>query len=240
MKLESLIFRSPEVMYSKDTPGFVDIGENGACLAAMQGGTAIAQRIVLYFHGNDEDIAESVRAMEAFLPPRTAIVGIAYPGCGLSDGEKSEANCHHAARRLYDWVRGELGYSPEEILIVGYSMGTAMAVKLAGDVKARAVVLQAPFTRARDVVARWYGEGKLREFAAEDDPFPSFDRIAAIESPVVILHGTDDEVVPYAMGERLYAKVVRKGGFHSVSGAGHCDLLVKFGVARYRELLENL
>lgn len=100
----------------------------------------------------------------------------------------------------------------------------------------RALLLMAPFTRARYTVAIWYGKEKLNEFVADDDPYPTIDRIAAVKCPVTVIHGSADEVVPIALGREVYARANLKRGFHTVDGAGHCDLLMKLGANRFREI----
>ena len=71
-------------------------------------------KVILYLHGNDEDIFESRESLRPFMPPSCNLALVAYTGYGLSFGSPWERGCYDSAHRLYDWVHGELGYKPED------------------------------------------------------------------------------------------------------------------------------
>ena len=148
-------FRKPRCMYTEKTPGFVRIGD-GMGLAVLTDGTFRGGKVILYLHGNDEDIFESRESLKPFMPPSCNLALVAYTGYGLSFGSPWERGCYDSAHRLYDWVHGELGYKPEDILIVGYSLGSSVALELAQTYASKAVLLLAPLYSGSQTLRDWY------------------------------------------------------------------------------------
>ena len=107
----------------------------------------------------------------------------------------------------------------DRIVLVGESLGTGVAVPLAARHPVAAVVLEAPFTAAVDVAARAYPAFPVRLLMR--DPFRSRDHIARIGAPLLILHGEADQVIPYAMGQSLYAQAAEPKSFTSLGPVGH-------------------
>ena len=115
-------------------------------------------------------------------------------------------------------------------MIVGESLGTGVATRLAADRDAAALILEAPFTSLADIAARRYPWLPARSLIR--DPFPSLDRIARVTELLLILHGTADTRVPTAMGQALYAAAHGPKELRLFPGIGHVDL---FGPALWAE-----
>ena len=230
-------FRTPQCMYTVKTPGYVRLGD-GLSIAALTDGTFLGGKVVLYLHGNDEDIYESRESLKPFMPPACNLALVAYRGYGLSFGGASESGCYESAHALYDWIHGELGYKPEDILIVGYSLGSSVALELAQTCASRAVLLLAPFYSGWQVMMDWYA-GKALDMR-DGAPFPSDEMIGNVKCPIAIIHGEEDETCLCVRARELYELVPNKAGFTLVPGAGHCDLLAKLGAARFREIVSSL
>ena len=124
------------------------------------------------------------------------IAAVDYPGYGLSDGSPDEEGCYRNVHRLYDWLIAERGFKPEDIIVVGFSIGTGPAVELAATKPVGGLVLQAPYLSAPRIVT------KVRLLPI--DPFPNLKRIGDIKCPLVVIHGTDDSIIPFAHGKELF------------------------------------
>ena len=233
-----LFFMKPRCMYTEKTPGFVRL-EGCPSVGVLADGTFLGGKVVLYLHGNNEDIFESRESLKPFMPPSCNLALVAYTGYGLSFGNPSEQGCYQSAHRLYDWIRGELGYKPEDILIVGYSLGSSVALELAQSCAAKAVLLLAPFYSGRQVLMDWYLDEPF-SFDQGNKSFPSDEMIANVKCPVAVIHGDMDETCLCVRGRELYGNAPNKAGFTLVPGAGHCDLLAKLGPERFREIAYNL
>jgi len=233
-----VFFWKPRCKYTVKTPGYVRLGD-GLPIAALTDGTFLGGKVVLYLHGNDEDIYEARERLKPFMPPSCNLALVAYTGYGLSFGEPWEPGCYQSAHCLYDWVHGELGYKPEDILIIGYSLGTSVALELAQTCAAKAVLLLAPFYSGRQVLMDWYPNEPF-SFDKGNKPFPSDEMITNVKCPIAVIHGDKDETCLCVRGRELYENAPNKAGFTLVPGAGHCDLFAKIGSVRFREIVSVL
>ena len=236
--LVEMFFRKPRCLYTEKTPGFVRL-DGHPSVAVLTDGTFLGGKVILYLHGNDEDIFESRESLKPFMPPSCNLALVAYVGYGLSFGEPWEHGCYDSAHRLYDWVHGELGYKPEDILIVGYSLGTSVALELAQTCDSRAVLLLAPFYSGSQVLMDWY-PGESISNRQDHSPFPSNEMIKNVKCPVAVIHGDKDETCMCERGRSLYELAPNKAGFTLVPEAGHCDLLARLGRDRFREIVSGL
>ena len=230
-------FRKPRCMYTEKTPGYVRLGD-GMPIAVLTDGACLGGKVLLYLHGNDEDIFDSREKLKPFMPPTCNLALVAYRGYGLSFGGASESGCYESAHALYDWIHGELGYKPEDILIVGYSLGSSVALELAQTCASRAVLLLAPFYSGWQVMMDWSSGDALD--MRDRAPFPSDEMIGNVKCPVAIMHGENDETCPCVRARELYELAQNKAGFTLVPDAGHCDLLARLGSARFREIVSGL
>ncbi len=174
--------------------------------------------VLLYFHGNAEAAAQNL-TLAAQLRARGFGVFLAeYRGYGGLDGSPSEAGLYADGEAALDGLR-RLGVAPERVVLVGRSLGSGVAVELATRHRVAAVVLVSAYTSLVDmgrVVA-----GPLAPLVVRDR-FDSLSKVGRVGAPLVLLHGSLDDVVPVAMGRRLAA--ARPGArWVEVAGASHND-----------------
>lgn len=216
--------------YTFETPGVVNISTNDCAIAALVIGKLPNDRVLLYCHGNAEDIMDAGSKFSALREMGYTIVSADYPGYGLSGGKPSEDGCYRNVNRLYDWLVSEKGTSPENITVTGFSIGSGPAIELATKRKVGALVLEAPFLSAARSVTR------IRLFAY--DPFQNCSMIGKLNVPLVVIHGTMDEIVPYSQGRKIFelAPVAEKR-FVAVAGGGHNDAAEVLGIEEYRRII---
>ena len=195
--------------------GVVDIGTNGVAIAASYRAPAQPKKVLLYCHGNGEDLTSAV-PFEPLMAHGIAVAAVDYPDYGLSGGRCSEAGCYRVVHRLYDWLIAEKGFKPQDIVVFGFSIGTGPAVELASTRPVGGLVLQAAFLSAPRVVTQ------VRLLPI--DPFPSLKRIGQVKCPLLMLHGTADRVVPYDHGKKLFALAREPKRFIAVEGADHNEI----------------
>ena len=132
----------------------------------------------------------------------TGVVALSYRGYGGSTGSPSETGLIADAQAAYAFATARM--PPERIVVWGELLGTGVAVALASTHRVGRLVLESPFTSAADVGARvyWYLPVQL----LMKDPFRSDERIGKVTAPLLVLHGARDNVVPIALGERLFAR----------------------------------
>ena len=229
--INKLMFH-PEMVkggYDETLPGYVDIGTNGIRVAALIRGPKKGGKAILYCHGNAEDVTSSAEVLDLFAARDYTIAAVDYPGYGLSDGTPTEKGCYENVHRLFDWLLEKRGFRPEDIIVVGFSIGTGPATELAASRKVGGLVLEAPYLSAPRAVTR------IRLLAI--DPFPNIERIRLINCPLLVIHGTDDHIVPFSQGKALFEKAVEPKRFVPVKGAGHVDFADVMGLEAYEKLI---
>lgn len=178
-----------------------------------------ARRVLLYSHGNAEDLDGIREHLRDLTAAGAHVLAYDYPGYGRSRGTPSECSADRAAEAAYEYLRDERGFSPEDIVLYGRSVGGGPTLHLAARRPVAAVILEAPFTSAFRVLTRW----PLLPF----DRFPNISNIREVHRPVLILHGERDGVIPCHHGQQLFdALPDPRKRLVLIPGAGHNDLHV--------------
>jgi pimeloyl-ACP methyl ester carboxylesterase len=160
-----------------------------------------------------------------------------YPGYGRSEGPPSERGCSEAADSAYDWLVEDQKIAPAEILLVGRSMGTGVAVDLAARRPHRALVLISPYTSIPDVAQARYPFLPARLLMR--NRFDSQGRIGRTDRPVLIVHGTEDRIVPFRLGKQLFEAAHEPRRMIVVPGAGHDDAILADFFPELRRFLDE-
>jgi fermentation-respiration switch protein FrsA (DUF1100 family) len=185
-----------------------------------------AQGAVLICHSRAGNLSLALSAQEVagwLDEVGVSVLLFDYPGYGRSEGSPSEAGCYQAADAAYEWLTQIRGVPPQEILICGRSLGTAVAVDLASRRPHRALVLISPFTAITDVAFSHLPFVPARLLM--HNRFDSLAKIHDCGRPVFMVHGTQDRMVPVAMGEELFAAASEPKRFLNVPGAHHGDVI---------------
>ncbi|HKU06747.1 MAG TPA: alpha/beta hydrolase [Bradyrhizobium sp.] len=176
--------------------------------------------VILYFHGNGDYLAGFFARFRDLVADGIGIVAPAYRGYAGSSGAPSEQGLLRDAAAAYQFT--SVRYSPDRIVAWGFSLGTGVAVALAAEQPVGKLILEAPFSSTADIAASlfWYMPVRL----LMRDPFPSDERIARVRVPLLIMHGTDDHVIPIRFGERLFSLANEPKRFVKFPGGGHENL----------------
>ncbi|HVE78607.1 MAG TPA: alpha/beta hydrolase [Gemmatimonadaceae bacterium] len=194
--------------------------------AYLVGDPARAPGLLIACHGN-ADLAAWFVPWAAEVERRTgwAVLVPEYRGYGGLAGSPDYRSSQRDARATYRLAREELGVDTSRIALYGHSLGSAVATELAAEHAPAALVLEAPFTSARDmaramlalpVSAAWGAIARVH--------FDTRARVAALDVPVSVAHGDRDAVIPARMGRAVHDAARVKGALLLVPGAGHNDL----------------
>jgi hypothetical protein len=170
---------------------------------------------LLYFGGNAEDVSQNMPDFSAAFPNR-AIYLLHYPGYGGSSGSPSEQAIFADALALFDHVHAD----HKNILVIGRSLGSGVAVRLASVRPVERLVLVTPYDSLGDVAAHNYPFLPVRWLLR--DKFESWRYAPQVTAPTRIIVAEQDEVIPRATTERLRSRF--KNGIASyivVAGVGH-------------------
>lgn len=197
-----------------------------------------AAPVVLYLHGARWNLTGSVTRIDRWRQLGFAVLAVDYRGFGKStDIAPSEASAYEDAEAAWAYLKALAPARPR--YVVGHSLGGAIAAELARrHSDASGLVLEATFTSVRDMIDQspW---GFLPVGLILTQRFDTLAKVGELRMPVLVTHGTEDTIVPVAMGERLYEAARGPKRFIKVEGAGHHNLS---GVAfdRYREAIKEL
>jgi fermentation-respiration switch protein FrsA (DUF1100 family) len=178
------------------------------------------QGAILYAHGNGNNLSargESILRWRNELGQ--AVLIFDYPGYGKSSGTPNEASCYSSAEAAYDFLVEQKKVPAAEVLLLGSSLGGAMAVELATHRPHRMLILINAFTSFPDMAqkvlpwlpARWLVSNRL----------DNLRKIKRCGGPIFITHGTADGLVPFSQGERLFAAAPAPKRFFRREGDGH-------------------
>ena len=180
---------------------------------------------ILFSHGNAEDLGmiyDWFREVARVL--NVNVMSYDYTGYGLSDGEPAEERVYADVEAAFDYLTEVVNLRPNQIVLYGRSLGggpsTYMAQKMSkAGTPVRGIVLQSPFLSVLRVAFHF-------RFSMIGDKFCNIDRMADITCPVFLIHGTNDEVVPFWNGQELYLGVQEEFRYRPfwVQDAGHNNI----------------
>ena len=190
--------------------------------------------VVIFFHGNAGNIAYRAPLVEEFArTTRTRTVLFDYSGYGGNEGSPSEAEVVRDGLAVFDHVAAEV--SPRRIVLYGESLGGAVALAVASERPCGGVVTQSSFASVSSLALKIYPWMPLGSWLARRS-FPSDERIAGLDVPVLVVHGTRDEIIPFSEGEKLHRAAPAGTELLTVEGAGHNDFFQVAGEAYLTEL----
>ena len=164
------------------------------------------KRWLLYCHGNGEHLAWNADLVAHLRDTLQASVFIFdYRGYGHSEGRPDEAGCIADGLAAQRWLAERAGVAPGQIVVMGRSLGGAVAVAIAAQQGAQALVLENAFSRMTDVAAGHYPWLPIRTLMR--NRYDCLARIADYRGPVLQSHGTADEIVPIQLARELFAAV---------------------------------
>lgn len=179
-----------------------------------------ARGLVLFFHGNAGNIAHRLDYLRMFHDLGFATLIVDYRGYGLSSGSPSEAGTYLDAEAAWRHATQSLGFHPGRIVIFGESLGGGVASRLAVDQRPGALVLASTFTSVPDLGAELYPVLPIRLLA--NIRYENLERLPQVICPILVIHSRNDDIIPFAHGQRLFEAARSNKRLIEISG-GHND-----------------
>ena len=182
------------------------------------------QPTILFFHGNGGSIAGRADRLAYYQARGFGALFVSYRGYGKSSGTSTEPGLVTDALASYDWLKQQ-NIAAEQIVVVGESLGAAVAVRLALQRKTRALIIEAPFASTIAVaksVYWWLPVDLLMK-----DRFETIQIIDQVKVPLLVIHGDMDEVTSVDQGKAVFAKANQPKTLKIVAGASHNGLFVQ-------------
>ena len=186
----------------------------GVRVRAKEGDT-----VLLYFGGNAEPAVANAWPMLR-LASVTAYL-IDYRGSGYSDGSPSEGGLRSDALARFDWVRDQ--HPKSRIVLLGRSLGTAVALHVAARREIDGLVLISPFTSLRDVAAFHFPWLPVRPLMKH--PFETLEDARRIETDVLVIAAENDSVIPRRFTQALLGELSSRTEAHVIPGTDHNNLM---------------
>lgn len=181
------------------------------------GGTPSSSLVVLYFGGNAEDVLYTAREANLYAVKRLLVVN--YRGYGNNQGRPSQRALYEDGLAIYEYAVGAGNARPEDIVVMGRSLGSGVASMLAAQRAVRAAVLITPYDSIAAVAARHYPAFVIDRLLRH--PFPSIEYAARAKSPALLLAAEQDEVIPPTHAEVLARHWTGPHELHVLEGVGH-------------------
>ena len=214
---DQIIFQPPGIAYSKNRRGFSLLGKGEEATAIFYLPARPGMPTLLWSHGNAQNLESLKPALDYFHTYGFGVISYDYPGYGESGGEPSEEGCYRAIEATYRHLTGELAVPACDTVSVGQSVGTGPTCWLAARQKHASVVLLSPFMSTFRSITR------IPLFPG--DRFPNHNHLAEVATPLLVIHGKKDQVIPFSQGEDLFrCSPSRQKTFLPVEHAGHNDL----------------
>jgi fermentation-respiration switch protein FrsA (DUF1100 family) len=162
----------------------------------------------LICHGNGGNIAYALDTVNIINELGFDCFIFDYRGYGTSQGSPTEEGTYLDAQAAYDWLIKEKKISPQNIIILGKSLGGSIAAHLASNVEVKGLIVESGFTSYADIGQKFYPYLMVRPFARYG--FNTFEYIKKANCPILIIHSRTDEVVPFEFGLRLYEQAAKE------------------------------
>ncbi len=176
---------------------------------------------VVWFHGNASNVGMSALEMVLYLKAGYGILLPEFRGYAGNPGSPSEQGFYKDGRAFLDWLK-ESGTDENAIIVIGESIGSGTAVQLATEYSLHTLVLKSPFTSMTDVGVIHYPY--LPVSLLLKDRYDNLSKIKKIKSPLIVVHGTADNIVPYRLGETLFNAAPEPKSMITIEGAGHNNM----------------
>lgn len=175
-----------------------------------------ARGVAIFSHGNAGNLSGRLESIGLLRTLGFSVLAYDYGGYGYSTGSSSEKRCYADIRSMWDYLTQDKKIPPNQILLFGRSLGAAVTAELAKEVNPAATILESTFRSTRSMgkeAVPWLPIGwvVLHYFATQD-------KVADIESPLLIIHSLDDHIIPFAHGQALYERATQPKKFLEIRG----------------------
>jgi fermentation-respiration switch protein FrsA (DUF1100 family) len=225
---EKMIFRPPIAGY-QDNPNVLKLTtQDGEKISALYFPNSHATYTILYSHGNGSDLGSIRPLLIALQQLGFSVFAYDYRGYGTSEGTPSEHKTYEDIAAAYQYLTEALRIPAKRIILYGHSVGSGPSLDLATRESVAGVILEGAFTSTFRVA--------MQISILPFDRFDNLSKIRAVRSPILVIHGTEDRVIPFSHAKQLYKQANQPKQVVAIAGADHNDLMEVAGL-KYRDAL---
>lgn len=193
---------------------------HGWYVPAAPPGQGEARGVLLFFHGNAGNISHRLDSIAIFHRLGLDVLIVDYRGYGRSTGKPTERGTYRDAQAAWEYLVAERGIEPGRIVVFGRSLGGAVGAWLAGQLPApeapAAVIIESSFSSGAAMARRLYPVFPARLLTRLK--YPVVEYAARLNSPLLVVHSRDDEIIPFSMGRAIYAAAPEPKSFLELRG----------------------
>lgn len=175
-----------------------------------------ARRVLLFFHGNAGNISHRGDSIAIFNRLGLDVFIFDYRGYGRSEGQPGEEGMYRDASAAWRYLTEKRGFASEDVILFGRSLGGAVAANLAAEVPAGGLILESTLSSARDFANLVFP--LLSRLVLLRYNFDTLAKVRQASCPLLVLHSREDEVMPFRLGEKVYAAAGEPKRFVEISG----------------------
>lgn len=198
---------------------------DGTSLHTLQRHKSDSPLTIVVFHGNalNMTLQPWFGLLNSLAQLDVNVIAIDYQGFGKSDGTASFSNMSKDAKLLMSTIDPD-----SSIIVYGLSLGSVMAMSVSEDPRVKGVILEGAVSDDKEMIEFFRDRNRLGKFVSLDvDPNITFDNnyhAKNLAAPILIIHGENDENIPYRMGQSIYDNYAGESSqFLLVENGGHCD-----------------
>lgn len=235
-----IMYHPPEVALPAPPAGFQAVQlatADGLSLTAWYAPAPAGARTIVHFHGNAGLISGQLARVRPLVDAGYGVLLVEYRGYGGNPGSPTEAGLLADGRAALAYLK-RAGVAATDIVLIGESLGSGVAVALAAETPVAGLVLLAPFTSAADVAQARYWWLPARWLIK--DRYDSLRRIRRVRAPLLVVHGQRDATIDWRFGQRLFDAAREPKHLILPPKAGHNDLIAHGAIAAERSFLRGL
>lgn len=184
---------------------------------------------LLFCHGNAGNIVHRLEHLAVLYRQNISVFIFDYRGYGRSAGVPSEDGLYRDAAAAYDTLTQRYHVTPQQLVLFGESLGSAVAADLAARRQAAGLILEAPFSSVTEMFKAARMPRVLRPLIRAR--YEVVKRMPQVRMPVLVIHGDRDDIVPTALGRQVFEAAASPKEMYLIPGAGHNDLVAVGGEA---------
>jgi fermentation-respiration switch protein FrsA (DUF1100 family) len=158
-------------------------------------------KTIIFFHGNAGTLENRIYKLNRLKDLDINFLIIAWRGFSGNKGKPTEKNLYEDGKSAVQWIKN-FGVENKNIILYGESLGTGIATEIAQNNDFAGVILETPFTSMADAASKFYPYIPVKLLLR--DKYENLKKIKNIKSPILVMHGEVDQLVPFSMGEKIY------------------------------------
>ena len=217
---------------------FLNVGESDSICVWFfpQDINYLKHKTILFCHGNAGNLSYRMETIAFLKKLGVNVLLFDYRGFWKSSGKSSELNTYEDAMACYNWLVDVKGVKPENIIIFGRSLGGAVAIELATKEDCAGLIVESSFTSAAAIGSHAFPMFPIKLLAKYK--YDSINKIKDVNCPILITHSSEDDMIPFRMGQMLFEQAREPKQFFTLSG-GHNQRLY-FSNPEYFEAMKKL